>query len=155
MREGELLGGQRLQDLTHQPSAGAHTRPQSGPQWAAAPDQPVTVSTVTPLTQRLCLRSNRRTLRLSVVCPRSSPSHPDLQLWRLPWRREEGSRLTSSPRGDTPLCYVSSEHCYQKPGASWEKSEEREKEVQPAAVKEEQEAEQEVKPGSRSDVITL
>lgn len=64
-------------------------------------------------------------------------------------------RLTSSPRGDTPLCYVSSEHCYQKPGASWEKSEEREKEVQPAAVKEEQDAEQEVKPGSRSDVITL
>ncbi|XP_060889930.1 PHD finger protein 20-like [Labrus mixtus] len=51
-----------------------------------------------------------------------SPSHPDLQLWRLPWIREEGPRLTSSPRGETPLCYVSSEHCYQKPGASWEKA---------------------------------
>ncbi|XP_070766926.1 PHD finger protein 20-like [Enoplosus armatus] len=59
-----------------------------------------------------------------------SPPHPDLQLWRLPWRREEGSRLTSSPSGETPLCYVSSEHCYQKPGASWEKAEEREKERQ-------------------------
>ncbi|XP_074536731.1 PHD finger protein 20-like [Halichoeres trimaculatus] len=65
-----------------------------------------------------------------------SPSHPDLQLWRLPWRREEGPRLASSPRGDTPLCYVSSEHCYQKPGASWEKTEEA------AAVKQEQDSEQ-------------
>ncbi|KAM9350642.1 PHD finger protein 20-like [Symphorus nematophorus] len=71
-----------------------------------------------------------------------SPSHPDLQLWRLPWRREEGPRLASSPRGETPLCYVSSEHCYQKPGASWEKAEEREKERQTAAVKEEQNTEQ-------------
>ncbi|XP_029282382.1 PHD finger protein 20-like isoform X2 [Cottoperca gobio] len=70
-----------------------------------------------------------------------SPSHPDLQLWKLPWRREEGSRLTSSPRGETPVCYVSSEHCYQKPGASWEKAEEREMERQ------EQDAEQkEIKP---------
>uniref|UniRef100_UPI0037E727CD PHD finger protein 20-like n=1 Tax=Semicossyphus pulcher TaxID=241346 RepID=UPI0037E727CD len=65
-----------------------------------------------------------------------SPSHPDLQLWRLPWRREEGPRFTSSPRGDPPLCYVSSEHCYQKPGASWEKAEE------PAAVKQEEDTEQ-------------
>ncbi|CAJ1084318.1 PHD finger protein 20-like isoform X2 [Xyrichtys novacula] len=54
-----------------------------------------------------------------------SSAHPDLQLWRLPWKREEGPRLASSPRGDTPLCYVTSEHCYQKPGASWEKAEEK------------------------------
>ncbi|XP_049438126.1 PHD finger protein 20-like isoform X2 [Epinephelus fuscoguttatus] len=72
-----------------------------------------------------------------------SPSHPDLQLWRLPWRREEGPRLTSSPRGEPPACYISSEHCYQKPGASWEKAEER----QTAAVKQEQDTEQkEIKP---------
>ncbi|XP_033981488.1 PHD finger protein 20-like isoform X2 [Trematomus bernacchii] len=68
-----------------------------------------------------------------------SPSHPDLQLWRLPWRREEGSRSASSPRGETSICYVSSEHCYQKPGASWEKSEERDKETQTVVVKLEQE----------------
>lgn len=48
VREGELLGDQRLQDLAHEPPAGAHARPPSGPQRAAAPDQPVTVST--PLT---------------------------------------------------------------------------------------------------------
>ncbi|CAG07266.1 unnamed protein product [Tetraodon nigroviridis] len=60
-----------------------------------------------------------------------SPSHPDLKLWRLPWKREEGA-----------LCYVSSEHCYQKPGVSWEKPEETEK--QKAAVKDEQNFEQEV-----------
>ncbi|XP_019961781.1 PHD finger protein 20-like [Paralichthys olivaceus] len=59
-----------------------------------------------------------------------SPSHPDLQLWRLPWRQQEGPRLTSSPKGDLASCYVSSEHCYQKPGASWEKAEETEKEGQ-------------------------
>ncbi|XP_024865554.1 PHD finger protein 20 isoform X2 [Kryptolebias marmoratus] len=52
-----------------------------------------------------------------------SPSHPDLQLWRLPWRQEDGLRLTSSPRGEAAICYVSSEHCYQKPGASWETAE--------------------------------
>ncbi|XP_039657803.1 PHD finger protein 20-like [Perca fluviatilis] len=52
-----------------------------------------------------------------------APSHPDLQLWRLPWRQEDGPRLASSPRAETPVCYVSSEHCYQKPGASWENSE--------------------------------
>uniref|UniRef100_H3DBW3 Zinc finger PHD-type domain-containing protein n=1 Tax=Tetraodon nigroviridis TaxID=99883 RepID=H3DBW3_TETNG len=49
-----------------------------------------------------------------------SPSHPDLKLWRLPWKREEGA-----------LCYVSSEHCYQKPGVSWEKPEETEKQKKP------------------------
>lgn len=56
--------------------------------------------------------------------------------------------MLSGPRRETPLCYVSSEHCYPKPGASWEKSEEREK--QTAAVKEEQNTKQEVKTGSRS-----
>ncbi|XP_067449652.1 PHD finger protein 20-like isoform X1 [Thunnus thynnus] len=65
-----------------------------------------------------------------------SPSHPDLQLWRLPWRREEGQKPTAGPRGETPICYVSSEHCYQKPGASWEKAE------QTAGLKQEQDAEQ-------------
>lgn len=50
----------------------------------------------------------------------------------MPWKREEGA-----------LCYVSSEHCYQKPGVSWEKPEETEK--QKAAVKDEQNFEQEVK----------
>ncbi|XP_061591611.1 PHD finger protein 20-like isoform X2 [Cololabis saira] len=54
-----------------------------------------------------------------------SPSHPDLELWRLPWRQEEGPRLASGPKEEPPACYVSSEHCYQKPGASWEKAEER------------------------------
>ena len=38
--------------------------------------------------------------------------------------------MTSSPKGDLASCYVSSEHCYQKPGASWEKAEETEKEEQ-------------------------
>ncbi|CAK6981865.1 PHD finger protein 20-like [Scomber scombrus] len=52
-----------------------------------------------------------------------STSHPDLQLWRLPWRREEGQKLAASLRGETAICYVSSEHCYQKPGASWEETE--------------------------------
>ncbi|KAM4562144.1 PHD finger protein 20-like isoform 2-T2 [Odontesthes bonariensis] len=64
-----------------------------------------------------------------------SPSHPDLQLWRLPWRQEEGLRLTSGPRGEPPICYVSSEHCYQKPGASWVKDEEKDEERPMAAVK--------------------
>ncbi|XP_067382038.1 PHD finger protein 20-like isoform X1 [Channa argus] len=67
-----------------------------------------------------------------------SPSHPDLQLWRLPWKREEGTRLTCNPRGDPTVCYVSSEHCYQKPGASWEKEER----GQSAVVKQEQSSEQ-------------
>ncbi|XP_072305557.1 PHD finger protein 20-like isoform X2 [Eucyclogobius newberryi] len=37
-----------------------------------------------------------------------SGSEAELRFWRLPWRREEG---------DEPkvVCYVSSEHCYQKP----------------------------------------
>ncbi|XP_019716175.1 PHD finger protein 20-like isoform X1 [Hippocampus comes] len=47
-----------------------------------------------------------------------TPSHPDLQLWRLPWAPEEGHK----PRGEPPVSYVSSEHCYQKPGLSWEKA---------------------------------
>ncbi|XP_040009198.1 PHD finger protein 20-like isoform X3 [Xiphias gladius] len=84
-----------------------------------------------------------------------SPPHPDLQLWSLPWRREEGPRLTSSPRGDPAICYVSSEHCYQKPGASWEKAEEREKERQAAAAKQERHTEQkEIKPEDISKQVT-
>lgn len=67
---------------------------------------------------------------LSSVCPRSSPSHPDLNLWRLPWKQDEGPGL----RGEAALCYVSSEHCYPKPGASWEKSDE---DVKDVALKEE------------------
>lgn len=51
--------------------------------------------------------------------------------------------MAPGPRGETPPCYVSSEHCYPKPGASWEKSEE--KDPQTGAVKEEQHTEQEVK----------
>ncbi|XP_077463759.1 PHD finger protein 20-like isoform X3 [Stigmatopora argus] len=47
-----------------------------------------------------------------------APSHPDLQLWRLPWKLEEEQK----PIGEAPISYVSSEHCYQKPGASWEKA---------------------------------
>ncbi|XP_049608303.1 PHD finger protein 20 isoform X1 [Syngnathus scovelli] len=58
-----------------------------------------------------------------------TPSHPDLQLWRLPWTPEEGHK----PRGEAPVSYVSSEHCYQKPGSLWEKVEERPK----ATVKQE------------------
>lgn len=65
------------------------------------------------------------------VCPCSSPSHPDLKLWRLPWKQEEGPGL----RGEAALCYVSSEHCYPKPDASWEKTEDGDK--QDVAVKEE------------------
>ncbi|KAK7884740.1 hypothetical protein WMY93_027863 [Mugilogobius chulae] len=37
-----------------------------------------------------------------------SGSEAELRLWRLPWRREEGEE----PK---VVCYVSSEHCYQKP----------------------------------------
>ncbi|KAM3872271.1 PHD finger protein 20-like [Diretmus argenteus] len=59
-----------------------------------------------------------------------SPSHPELQLWRLPWRQEEEPAVTANQReqapertcGFSPGCYVSSEHCYQKPEASWEKT---------------------------------
>nr|XP_040048595.1 PHD finger protein 20-like [Gasterosteus aculeatus aculeatus] len=69
-------------------------------------------------------------LKISLL---DTPSHPDLQLWRLPWRREEGLRAAGGPRGEPPVCYVSSEHCYQKPGASWEKAQ--------AAVKQQQEEE--------------
>ncbi|XP_077937464.1 PHD finger protein 20 isoform X4 [Gasterosteus aculeatus] len=67
-------------------------------------------------------------LKISLL---DTPSHPDLQLWRLPWRREEGLRAAGGPRGEPPVCYVSSEHCYQKPGASWEKAQ--------AAVKQQEE----------------
>uniref|UniRef100_A0A665U5V4 C2H2-type domain-containing protein n=1 Tax=Echeneis naucrates TaxID=173247 RepID=A0A665U5V4_ECHNA len=85
-----------------------------------------------------------------------SPSHPDLQLWRLPWRREEGPTLTSSPRGDPTICYISSEHCYQKPGASWEKADESEMEWEMGAVQEEQETEQKVKsPGPGLDPASV
>ncbi|KAM8863104.1 PHD finger protein 20-like isoform 3-T3 [Spinachia spinachia] len=66
-------------------------------------------------------------LKISLL---DKPSHPDLQLWRLPWRRGEGSRAPGALRGEPPVCYVSSEHCYQKPGASWEKAQ--------AAVKQEE-----------------
>ncbi|XP_006806368.1 PHD finger protein 20-like [Neolamprologus brichardi] len=76
-----------------------------------------------------------------------SPSHPDQQLWRSPWKQEERHRLTSSPRGEPPVCYVSSEHCYQKPGASWEKGEEQEKERPMVTVKQERSGEEkEIKP---------
>lgn len=44
MCKGELRPDQRLQDFPHPPSAGAHVSDQSGPQWAAAEDQPATVS---------------------------------------------------------------------------------------------------------------
>lgn len=54
-----------------------------------------------------------------------SPSHPDLQLWRSPWRREEALKLTPSQQDEAPICYVSSEHCYQKPEAPWETAEEK------------------------------
>ncbi|XP_078806249.1 PHD finger protein 20 isoform X2 [Oryzias latipes] len=66
-----------------------------------------------------------------------SPSQADLQLWRLPWRQEEVERHMSSPKGQPPVCYVSSEHCYQKPGASWEKAEEQNEERRTTSVKEE------------------
>ncbi|MEQ2250909.1 hypothetical protein ILYODFUR_005791 [Ilyodon furcidens] len=54
-----------------------------------------------------------------------SSSHPDLQLWRSTWRQEEALKLTSSQKDEPPICYVSSEHCYQKPEASWETAEEK------------------------------
>ncbi|KAK5600548.1 hypothetical protein CRENBAI_014778 [Crenichthys baileyi] len=53
-----------------------------------------------------------------------SSSHSDLQLWGSPWRQEEALKLTSSQKDEPPICYVSSEHCYQKPDASWETAEE-------------------------------
>lgn len=37
-----------------------------------------------------------------------SGSEAELRFWRLPWRRDEGE-------GPKVVCYVSSEHCYQKP----------------------------------------
>ncbi|XP_057681109.1 PHD finger protein 20-like isoform X2 [Corythoichthys intestinalis] len=72
-----------------------------------------------------------------------APSHPDLQLWRLPWTLEEEQK----PRGETPISYVSSEHCYQKPGASWEKAQDK----PTAAVKQEiwDEEDKEIKRGDK------
>ncbi|KAM9342752.1 PHD finger protein 20-like isoform 2-T2 [Pholidichthys leucotaenia] len=75
-----------------------------------------------------------RGLQLKISLLRS-PSHPDLLLWRLPWRWEEGPRLTSNARQEPAVCYVSSEHCYQKPGGSWEKNEEKDTECWSAVVK--------------------
>ncbi|XP_075882924.1 PHD finger protein 20-like isoform X2 [Nelusetta ayraudi] len=69
-----------------------------------------------------------------------SPSHPELKLWRLPWKQEEGPGL----RGEAALCYVSSEHCYPKPDASWEKSEDGEE--QEVSVKEEHNIKEETEP---------
>ncbi|XP_051913751.1 PHD finger protein 20-like isoform X2 [Hippocampus zosterae] len=60
-----------------------------------------------------------------------TPSHPDLQLWRLPWAPEEGHQPPLEP----PVSYVSSEHCYQKPGLSWEKARPRHAPPTPAAPK--------------------
>ncbi|KAF7644780.1 hypothetical protein LDENG_00215890 [Lucifuga dentata] len=71
-----------------------------------------------------------------------SPSQPDLQLWRLPWKREEGPRLTGSQKGEAVVCYISSEHCYQKPGASWENVEESRKDKQTAGATLEDDPEQ-------------
>ncbi|CAN9515604.1 unnamed protein product [Ophioblennius macclurei] len=68
-----------------------------------------------------------RGLQLKINLLRA-PSHPDLQLWRLPWRQEEARSLPCNPKGEPSVCYVSSEHCYQKPGASREKEEEEEEE---------------------------
>lgn len=123
--EGELLADQLLQDLPHQPPAGTRPGSESGPEWTEAPDCHAAVSA-----RQLPASSTGDVLSIHSfpsVAPRSSPSsHPDLELWRLPWKREEGA-----------LCYVSSEHCYQKPGASWEKPEE--------AMKVEPNVEQEVK----------
>ncbi|KAM4738178.1 PHD finger protein 20-like [Anableps anableps] len=61
-------------------------------------------------------------LKISLLHP---PSHPDLQLWRSPWRQEEALNLASSQQDEPPICYVSSEHCYQKPEASWETAEDK------------------------------
>ena len=63
----------------------------------------------------------------------SCPTHPDLQLWRLPWRSGEGPTALANQRADTEGSnsglagsYVSSEHCYQKTEASWENEEKHE-----------------------------
>lgn len=50
-----------------------------------------------------------------------SGSEAELRLWRLPWRREEGE-------GPKVVCYVSSEHCYQKPALTQVSPEEAEAE---------------------------
>ncbi|KAM4610200.1 PHD finger protein 20-like [Polymixia lowei] len=72
-----------------------------------------------------------RSLQLKISLLHSA-SHPDLQLWQLPWRQEEDPAVTANQKGEategtssvSAVCYVSSEHCYQKPKASWEKQEE-------------------------------
>lgn len=103
------------------------------------------MSAIAPAARLICSSPQRRYIGLTVaVFPRSSPSHPDQQLWRSPWKQEERHRLTSSPRGEPPVCYVSSEHCYQKPGASWEKGEEQEKERPMVTVKQERSGEEKV-----------
>lgn len=88
---------------------------------------------------------HKNKIHLLSVC--STPSHPDLQLWRLPWRREEGLRAAGGPRGEPPVCYVSSEHCYQKPGASWEKAQ--------AAVKQQEEEEIDLRVKKQTKLYTL
>lgn len=57
--EGELLGGQRLQDLTHQPPAGAHVRHQPGPQRPATQNQPAAVSAIAPAARLICSSPQR------------------------------------------------------------------------------------------------
>lgn len=52
-----------------------------------------------------------------------SRSEAELRLWRLPWRREEGE-------GPKVVCYVSSEHCYQKPAVTQVSPEEMETEAE-------------------------
>ncbi|KAG7280841.1 hypothetical protein CRUP_010823 [Coryphaenoides rupestris] len=69
------------------------------------------------------------------LCLLHCPTHPDLQMWRLPWRPGEGptavaSQKTEQTEGSSSVLagsYVSSEHCYQKTDASWENEEKDEK----------------------------
>ncbi|XP_053705016.1 PHD finger protein 20-like isoform X3 [Synchiropus splendidus] len=68
-----------------------------------------------------------------------SASHPDLRLWRFPWRwLDEEPLKTEDSREDSSVSYVSSEHCYQKPGALRAKSEPEEKECSKPEIKPEQ-----------------
>ncbi|XP_059914925.1 PHD finger protein 20-like isoform X2 [Gadus macrocephalus] len=67
------------------------------------------------------------------MCLLHCPTHPDLQLWRLPWRSGEGPTALANQRADAEGSnsglagsYVSSEHCYQKTEASWENEEKHE-----------------------------
>ncbi|CAL8324611.1 unnamed protein product [Merluccius merluccius] len=69
------------------------------------------------------------------LCLLHCPSHPDLQLWRLPWRPGAGptavaNQRTEQTEGSSSVLagsYVSSEHCYQKTDASWENEDKDEK----------------------------